>query len=80
MDEGAFSREERLLIWLRRKGLSYAALGKMLGVTRMSALRMCKAEHISSVRHDQLRHIGLPTELLPEVEDIPRGRKAGRKL
>jgi transcriptional regulator with XRE-family HTH domain len=80
MREEEFSREERLLIWLRRKGLSYAALAKMLGITRMSALRLCKAKQISSIRHMQLSGLGLPLELLPEVQDRPRGRKGGKVI
>lgn len=80
MRDDEFSREERLLIWLRRRGLSYAALAKMLDITRMSALRLCKAKQISSIRHTQLSDLGLPIELLPEVQDKPRGRKRRKKV
>ena len=73
------SREERLLIWLRRNELSYAALGKKLGISTMSALRLCKAKRISSMRHDQLCELGIPEALLPKKEDSPKGRKPKKK-
>lgn len=73
-NEKEFSREEKLIIWLRREGLSYAALGRLLGITRMSALRICKAEEIDIVRYAQLIVLGVPQELLPKIKQ-KRGEK-----
>jgi hypothetical protein len=75
MFEEGLNREEKLLIWMRRNGLSYAALGKLLAITRMSALRLCKAPRINSMRHGQLSQLGIPYDLLPTLEDRPRGRR-----
>jgi hypothetical protein len=66
------SRKERLFIWLRRHGLSYTALGEKLAISTMSASRLCKAKRINSIRHDQLRELGIPAALLPKKEDRPR--------
>lgn len=78
MFEEGLNREEKLLIWMRRNRLSYAALGKLLAITRMSALRLCKAPRISSARHGQLPQLGIPYDLLPLAEDRPRGRRPYR--
>jgi hypothetical protein len=75
----SLTREERLFIWLRRKELSYAEIGRQLGVTRMSALRMCKAQCISSMRHEQLCALGIPASLLPVRYEIKRTHRAYKK-
>ena len=76
MHKELFSREEHLLIWLRRKRLSYAEIGRQLGVTRMSALRLCKAQCINATRHEQLCALGIPIELLPERDNEKPVRRA----
>ena len=70
MPKECWTREERLFIWLRRKGLSYAEIGRQLGITRMSALRLCKAQSISVMRHEQLCALGIPVALLPMQYEI----------
>ena len=71
-------REEVLHIWMRRQGLTYAKLGELMGLSRMSVLRLCKAKRISSARGEQFRSLGIPADLLPEIRDIPLGRPRKR--
>ncbi|MDD6181133.1 MAG: helix-turn-helix domain-containing protein [Desulfovibrionaceae bacterium] len=68
------SREEQLLIWMRRNGLTYSKVAKMLGISRMSVQRLCTADRIPTSRSRQLKKLGIPEELLPEARDVPRGR------
>ena len=69
------SRLERLIIWMRRNNINFSEIGESLGITRMSAGRLCKAERIPSSRHRELVQLGIPTDLLPPAEDVRRGPK-----
>lgn len=71
------TRMECLLIWMRRNNINFSKIGESLGITRMSAGRLCKAERIPSSRHRDLARLGIPIELLPSAEDVKRGPKAG---
>ncbi len=71
------SRLERLIIWMRRNNINFSEIGESLGITRMSAGRLCKAERIPSSRHRELVQLGIPTDLLPPAEDVRRGPKTG---
>ena len=71
------TRLERLIIWMRRNNMNFSEIGKSLGITRMSAGRLCKAERIPSERHRQLVQLGIPVDLLPHAEDVKRGPKTG---
>lgn len=72
------TRLERLIIWMRRNRINFSGIGESLGITRMSASRLCKAERIPRERHRALVRLGIPTELLPVAEDVKRGRKRGQ--
>lgn len=74
-----FSRLERLLIWMRRNKFNFSEMGKALGITRVSARRLCNAERISQARHRELVRLGVPIDLLPPAEDVRRGPKAGSR-
>lgn len=71
------TRLERLIIWMRRNKMNFSEIGKSLGITRMSAGRLCKAERIPSERHRELVQLGIPVDLLPPAENVRRGPKAG---
>ena len=71
------SRLERLIIWMRRNNINFSEIGESLGITRMSAGRLCKAERSPSSRHRELVQLGIPTDLLPPAEDVRRGPKTG---
>lgn len=71
------TRLERLIIWMRRNNINFSEIGESLGITRMSAGRLCKAERIPSSRHRELVQLGIPTDLLPPAEDVRRGPKTG---
>ena len=68
------TRQERLLIWMRREGVSTANIAKTLGVQPLSVYRWFNAERISTWRHRQLVECGIPAELLPPPVDIAPGR------
>lgn len=74
-DSVELTRLERLLIWMRRNRINFSEIGESLGITRMSAGRLCKAERISSSRHRELAQLGIPVELLPLAKDVKRGPK-----
>ncbi len=62
------TRLERLIIWMRRNRINFSGIGASLGITRMSAGWLCKAERIPRERHRALAGLGIPPELLPPVE------------
>lgn len=59
------TRQERLLIWLRRAGLTNKAIAEAVGVKPAAVTRWFEAETIPPYRHDQLTRFGIPAELLP---------------
>lgn len=71
------TRLEQLIIWMRRNNINFSNIGEYLGITRMSAGRLCKAERIPSSRHRELIRLGIPTDLLPPAKDVRRGPKTG---
>lgn len=74
------TRQERLVIWLRRAGISNAALARALGTGQATICRWINhADSLPSWRHRQLTEFGIPAELLPPAMDIPGGPKPGSK-
>lgn len=74
------TRQERLVIWLRRAGISNAALARALGTGQATICRWINhADSLPSWRHRQLVEFGIPAELLPPAMDIPGGPKPGGK-
>jgi len=69
------TRQELLALYLKRKRLSYARLGKLLGITGQSVFRLCRNDTAPTRRVEQLLEAGIPAELLPAPLDIPPGPK-----
>lgn len=68
------TRQERLLIWLRRAGITNVDIARKIGVSSsMSVTRWFNAESIPTRRHRQLVDFGIPAELLPPALDITPG-------
>ena len=75
------TRQERLLIWLRRAGITHVDIAKKVGVSSsMSVARWFNAESIPTRRHRQLVDFGIPAELLPPALDINPGPRPKREL
>mgnify|MGYP000152257866 CR=1 FL=1 len=70
------TRQERLLIWLRRANLNNAQIAEALNVSAIAISRWFRAESISSWRHRQLVDFGIPAELLPPAVDKAPGAGA----
>lgn len=68
-------RKEKVFAWLRANGFTYDSLGQLLGVTGTGVSLMFSRSTIPSHRHQQLRDVGVPPDLLPPAKDIPTGPK-----
>lgn len=68
------TREEKLLVWMKRNQESFATIAKKMHLTRRSIVYLLTSETISPIRHAQLIKIGLPESLLPP----PVYKKPGR--
>lgn len=73
------TRQERLLIWLRRANLNNAQIAEALNVSAIAISRWFRAESIPSWRHRQLVDFGIPAELLPPAVDKAPGRQRREK-
>ena len=69
------NRQEALEVWKRRTGISFAEMGRRIGVTGENVSKLCAQETMPIHRHAQLVEIGVPAELLP----VPMYRKPGPK-
>lgn len=73
----SLTRQEQLLIWLRREGMTCKAIAEKLHVGSITSVsRWFSAESIPSWRHRQLVELGIPAVLLPPAVDIPPGPRA----
>jgi hypothetical protein len=68
------TREEKLLVWMKRNQESFVTIAKKMHLTRRSIVYLLTSETISPIRHAQLIKIGLPESLLPP----PVYKKPGR--
>ena len=68
------TREEKLLVWMKRNQESFVTIAKKMHLTRRSIDYLLTSETISPIRHAQLIKIGLPESLLPP----PVYKKPGR--
>ena len=73
--QGDLTRQESLLIWLRRAGITQKRIAVAVGVQSVAVGHWLKAERISSWRRKQLVDFGIPSELLPPAVDKAPGRK-----
>lgn len=69
------TRQERLLIWLRRANITNAQIAAALNVGAIAVSRWFRAKTIPTWRHRQLVKFGIPAELLPPAADIAPGPK-----
>ncbi len=69
------NRQEALELWKRRNGLSFAEMGRRIGLTGEQVSNLCGSETMPPHRHLQLLGLGIPAELLPP----PLYRKPGPK-
>ena len=74
------TRQEALDLWVKRNKTSYAALGRLIGVSRAGATGLFKADRAPVDRVEQMRKIRvngseIPEELLPKAEDVKPGPK-----
>jgi len=78
--QGDLTRQEQLLVWMRRAGLTYAAVAKSIGVGIMSVRRWLNADYISTWRHQQLVGLGIPATLLPPIKDVAPGPRRSKSI
>lgn len=67
------TRQERLLIWLRRANITNAQVADALDVAAIAVTRWFRADSIPPRRHRQLVEFGIPAELLPPAVDKTPG-------
>jgi len=68
------TRQERLELHMRRAGLTYKQLGRMVGITGMSASRNLRSTTIPPEQYAAWRTV-IPADLLPQ----PVRQKSGPK-
>lgn len=78
--ETALTRQELLLLWIRRNGLKQVELARHVGVTPITLSRWLRSDRLPSWRVAQLRQAGIPEELLPLAQDIRPGPRSKRNL
>lgn len=69
------TRQELLILWLKRQGKCQADIARALNVAEISVSRWVRADRISTRRHKQLVEFGIPADLLPVPLDLDPGRK-----
>ncbi|MEZ6855010.1 hypothetical protein [Halodesulfovibrio aestuarii] len=74
------TRAEKLEIYMKRTGLTFADIAKPLNVAPASARRMLLNDSIPTWRHTQLIKAGIPEMLLPPARDIAPGRKPKKSI
>lgn len=73
------TRQDRLLIWLRRNGISQTDIARALDVGKVAVSRWMRVETLPVRRHQQLVKFGIPEDLLPTPLDITPGPKRKSK-
>ncbi|MCT4534214.1 hypothetical protein [Halodesulfovibrio sp.] len=69
------TRTEKLELYMKRKRLSYASIGKSIGATRSTAFNLLHAPRVPTHRYKQLLQAGIPEPLIPPARDIAPGPK-----
>lgn len=75
LTQSDLTRQERLMIWLRRAGITKMQIARTLGVQPVAIARWFEAKSIPTWRHNQLVQFGIPAELLPPAVDRAPGPK-----
>ena len=73
LTQSELTRQERLLIWLYREGITKMQIAKAIGVSPIAVTLWFQSERIPKWMHKQLVDVGIPYELLKEAVDIARG-------
>ena len=74
------TRQELLLIWLRRANLTQRQVAEALDVTPIAVTRwFFHKNYIPTWRHQQLMAFGIPEDLLPPAKDVAPGPKRGER-
>lgn len=76
-NQNSMTRQELLLAWMRRNGLSASEMGRRMGVSAVYCWKLVKCERAPVMRVEQLKSMGIPDHLLPVAEDRKRGNKKG---
>lgn len=79
------TRQEALDLWVKRMGTSYAAFGRLMGVSRAGALGLFRGDRAPVDRVKQMKNIvvkgeKIPENLLPKAEDVKRGPKPDTEI
>ena len=74
------SRTEKLEIFMKRKQMSFSDIGKAIGVSKASAVRLLRADSVPSYRYAQLVRADIPAVLLPPAKDIAPGPKPKKSI
>jgi hypothetical protein len=68
------TRQERLLVWMNRNGITFSALGKLMGITGVNARRRLESDTIPPPHYESWSKI-IPADLLPESKYLKPGPK-----
>ena len=68
------TRQEQLELWMKRAGVTYRALGSMVGITGGNAARRLNSETIPPGHHGVWSRV-VPLDLLPPPLHLKPGRK-----
>ena len=66
-------RQAELRVWLIRNGMTYAEIGRRMGITSSGVLRLVQGERMPTKRHSEMVGMGIPADLLPQPLDVPFG-------
>ncbi len=69
------SRQEALRVWMARNNLTFTEMGRRMDVTANNVSKQCDQDTMPVHRHEQLREMGVPEELLPVALDLKPGPK-----
>lgn len=69
------TRQESLLLWMRRNGHSFRGYGRDIGLSGVQVANLCGQDTMPTQRHAQLVALGVPVDLLPEPLDVKPGPK-----
>lgn len=68
------TRQEQLVLWMRRNGWTYKALGQLVSMTGANAARRLNSDTIPPHHHEEWSKV-LPVDLLPTAMHLKPGPK-----
>lgn len=69
------TRSEKLEIYMKRRKMSFADIGKAIKASRTAAYKLLHGKSVPTYRHAQLIAAGIPEILIPPARDIAPGPK-----